>query len=213
MATISNLPPFEHNTRSEGFKATRQEVAAIDKALQDPTFRAMLVDYVHDVQDNQDQYKSEVRKFEAQQGFNVTFLQPSPGYVIKTRVLSASEAVEDEAEAVPLRGKVFVNVCAEANVEDAKEMKADSQGRIPWAVPYSTTKPRRDVDKAGEQCVVYDVLFHPNVIKKTQDNVMFRYGISVVNSLFLTFYRNNEFCFWWNVIWSLRFDILQMWNF
>ena len=187
MATISNLPPFEHNTRSEGFKATRQEVAAIDKALQDPTFRAMLVDYVHDVQDNQDQYKSEVRKFEAQQGFNVTFLQPSPGYVIKTRVLSASEAVEDEAEAVPLRGKVFVNVCAEANVEDAKEMKADSQGRIPWAVPYSTTKPRRDVDKAGEQCVVYDVLFHPNVIKKTQDNVMFRYGISVVNSLFLTF--------------------------
>ena len=171
MATIRNFPQFEHNTRSKtAFKATQNEVQAIDKALQDPTFRAMLVDYVHDVQDNQDQYKAEVRKFEAQQGFNVTFLQPSPGYVIKTRVL-ASDNAEDNDLSI---GKVFINVCSDDNVEDAKEMKADWQGRIPWAVPYSTTKPRRDVDKAGEQCIVYDVLFHPNVIKKTQDNVMFR---------------------------------------
>ena len=171
MATIRNFPQFEHNTRSKtAFKATKNEVQAIDKALQDPTFRAMLVDYVHDVQDNQDQYKAEVRKFEAQQGFNVTFLQPSPGYVIKTRVL-ASDNAEDNDLSI---GKVFINVCSDDNVEDAKEMKADWQGRIPWAVPYSTSKPRRDVDKAGEQCIVYDVLFHPNVIKKTQDNVMFR---------------------------------------
>ena len=178
MATIRNFPKFEHNNRSlKGFQATRNEVQAIDKALQDPTFRAMLVDYVHDVQDNQDQYKAEVRKFEAQQGFNVTFLQPQPGYVIKTRVLSSADNVgnEDNDELEVPTGKVFINVCSDENVEDAKEMKADWQGRIPWAVPYSTTKPRRDVDKAGEQCIVYDVLFHPNVIKKTQDNVMFRW--------------------------------------
>ena len=207
MATIRNFPKFEHNNRSlKGFQATRNEVQAIDKALQDPTFRAMLVDYVHDVQDNQDQYKEEVRKFEAQQGFNVTFLQPQPGYVIKTRVLSSADNVgnEDNDELEVPTGKVFINVCSDENVEDAKEMKADWQGRIPWAVPYSTTKPRRDVDKAGEQCIVYDVLFHPNVIKKTQDNVMFRWVKKKTAFLLLflaTFFSKDDEFLWWNVIW------------
>ena len=175
MATIHNFPNFEHKTRSKpGFQPTQHEVQAVGKALQDPNFRAMLRDYVLEVQDNQELYKEEVRQFEAQQGFNVTFLQPQPGYVIKTRVTASTEAAAEDEIDVPT-GKVFINVCSDANVEDAKELKADKQGRIPWAVPYSTSKPRRDVDKAGEQCIVYDVLFHPNVIKKTQDNFMFRY--------------------------------------
>ena len=97
MATISNFPKFEHNTRSKpGFKPTQQEVQAVGKAIQDPNFRAMLLDYVQEVQDNQEQYKEEVRQFEAQQGFNVTFLQPQPGYVIKTRVTAANEAVAED---------------------------------------------------------------------------------------------------------------------
>ena len=79
-------------------------------------------------------------------------------------------------------GKVFINVCSDINIEDAKprsDTKPDSKGRIAWAIPYSTSKPRRDVDKAGQNCMVYDVIFNPNVIKQTEVNFNFR---EMVNS-------------------------------
>ena len=57
--------------------------------------------------------------------------------------------------------------------------KRDEQGRIPWAIPFSSSKPRRDVDKAGQKCVVYDVIFHPNVVKRASDNFQFRQMVNV----------------------------------
>ena len=150
-----------------------QEVAAFGEALRHPEFRAMLVDYVKEVSDpaNRAQYIQEMTQWEAEQHRQVTFLQPQPGYVIKTRVTAA----EDDSEHDWV-GKVFINICADANVEEAQLAvdKKDAQGRIPWAVPYSTSKPRRDVDKAGLQCIVFDVIFHPNVIKRTQEDFQFR---------------------------------------
>ena len=70
--------------------------------------------------------------------------------------------------------KLFINVCSDENVEDAQPGTGNQSGQIPWAVPFSTSKPRSDVDKAGNACVVYDVIFHPNVIKKTFNNYQFR---------------------------------------
>ena len=71
-----------------------------------------------------------------------------------------------------------MNVCSDENIKDASPRtdvkKSVSKGRIAWAIPYSTTKPRRDLDKAGQKCMVYDVIFNPNVIKRTQTNFGFR---------------------------------------
>ena len=79
-------------------------------------------------------------------------------------------------------GKIFINVCSDPNISDASprsDVKPDNKGRIAWAIPYSTSKPRRDLDKAGQNCMVYDVIFNPNVIKETQSNYNFR---DMVNS-------------------------------
>ena len=155
-------------------RPTASEVEAFGEALKKSEFRAMLVDYVKEVQDpeNQKQYRAEMAALEAERGFHVTFLTPKPGYVIKTRVVSSLEVDDNEAEAF---SKVFVNVCAEENIGDAStSAPASPEGRIPWALPYSTSKPRRDVDKAGGMCMVYDVLFHPNVIAKAEASFAFR---------------------------------------
>ena len=73
-------------------------------------------------------------------------------------------------------------MCSDPNISDASprsDVKPDDKGRIAWAIPYSTSKPRRDLDKAGQNCMVYDVIFNPNVMKKTQNNYNFR---DMVNS-------------------------------
>merc|ERR1711988_144973 len=141
-----------------------------------------LAEYAKEVSDpeNQKLFREEMSELEAQRGFMATFLQPQPGYVIKTRVLSSCQN-EDEDSALGF-GKIFINVCSDPNISDASprsDVKPDNKGRIAWAIPYSTSKPRRDLDKAGQNCMVYDVIFNPNVIKETQSNYNFR---DMVNS-------------------------------
>lgn len=165
MATIFNSHFAGPTTSPGALKPTAREVEALGHALQQPEFRAMLCEYVQEVNDpaNREQYIKEMTALEAERGNAVTFLNPQPGYVIKSRVLSTKDDCDDAFGGV---GKVFVNVCADANVDDAHPLPntKDSHGRIAWAVPHSTSKPRRDVDKAGEQCIVFDVIFNPNVI-------------------------------------------------
>ena len=61
----------------------------------------MLAEYAKEVSDpeNQKLFREEMSELEAQRGFMATFLQPQPGYVIKTRVLSSCQN-EDEDSAL-----------------------------------------------------------------------------------------------------------------
>lgn len=180
MATTTESGFSGPNTRPAAFTPNPKEVAAFEAALLQPEFRAMLADYAKEVSDpdNQKMYRREMSELEAERGFVATFLQPQPGYVIKTRVLSCQNEDEDVSEGF---GKLFINVCSDPNIKDAqpKTDVKDNRGRIAWAIPYSTSKARRDLDKAGQNCMVYDVIFNPNVIKRTQTNFNFR---EIVNS-------------------------------
>ena len=170
MATTLNSHFTGHTTDPETFKPNNREVEALGQALKNPEFRAMLCDYVKEVQDpaNRELYMREMTQLEESRGYRVTFLAPKPGYVIKTLVLNGNNKTGSD--------KVFINVCSDENVEDASaDFKArGSTGQVPWSVPFSTSKPRQDVDKSGLVCTVYDVIFHPNVIKKTASNFQFR---------------------------------------
>ena len=182
MATIFNSQFAGQTNGPNSFKPNSRELETFGQALKHPEFRAMLCDYVQEVSDpiNREQYKKEMTELEAERGNHVTFLTPRPGYVIKTRVLSSK--VDHDHDNDHGYGKVFINICSDENIQDAHEAtaaKQDPRGRIPWAVPFSTSKPRRDVDKAGQGCVVYDVIFHPNTVKKTQENFQFREMVNV----------------------------------
>ena len=131
MATIFDSHFAKQNTNFAPLKPTQREVETFGQALKSPEFRAMLCDYVQEVSDpqNREKYVEEMTQLEAARGNHVTFLIPQPGYVMKTRVLSSPKSSKDELEIDEMgKGKVFVNVCSDEHVEDAKEVpeKRDS---------------------------------------------------------------------------------------
>ncbi len=134
---------------------SENDLCKLDKALQSPDFRKLLVDYAREVSDpaNKAIYEQEVAQAERERGFEVTFLHPTPGYVLKTANLRTDE-------------KVFVNVCADPNVDRPASVKVG--GSVRWSVPYLQADPRRDLDKSGRPCTVYDVVFHPEALALTR---------------------------------------------
>ena len=101
-----------------------------------------------------------------QQGEQVT---PTPGFVAKTRSATRQGA------------KVFVNVCssdhvdAPAPVENAQGgAQTSDEGEYQMRIPLSLGPPREDLDKNGEVCTVYDVVFHPDAVEGALKEAEFR---------------------------------------
>ncbi len=177
MATTIMSENSRPTTSLKKVKPTRKELESIGEALKSAEFRSMLADYAKEINDpaNKTKQMREMYEMEAAKGVHCTFLTPVPGYVIKTRVLAGTgkHANTDDDELVGF-GKVFVNVCSNENIGKPELKKAAGSVGAHWSIPYSTSKPRRDVDKAGANCTVYDVLFHPESVAMADRNQAFR---------------------------------------
>ena len=134
---------------------SQNEMNRIAKALKDEEFVKLLGDYAKEIHDpeNKARYETEIAAMEAQRGCAVTFINPTPGYVIKTRNLETG-------------GKVFVNICSDPNVGKpaSKAERMGGNSGLAWSIPYSTSQPRQDIDRSGEACSVYDLVFHPDTL-------------------------------------------------
>ena len=134
---------------------SENEISRIAKALKDDEFVKLLGDYAKEIHDpeNKARYETEIAAMEAQRGCAVTFINPTPGYVIKTRNLATN-------------GKVFVNICSDSHVgkPTSKAEKMEGNAGLAWSIPYSTSQPRQDIDRSGEACSVYDLVFHPDTL-------------------------------------------------
>lgn len=148
---------------------SRDELDNLTAALKNDQFRDMLNDYAKEVHDpaNVKLYQEEVTQLEKERGVQVTFLHPEPGYVIKTSINGERKA--------------FVNLCTNSNVaQPTCERAVDGEGGdcpqqgFRWSLPYSISPPREDLDRAGRRCVVYDVLFHPFVLRMARANPRFQ---------------------------------------
>eukprot|EP00794_Sanderia_malayensis_P004607 gene4607-5213_t len=146
---------------------TPEEMEKIHQALKDEKFRDMFFDYCKEISDpeNRAKYEQEITQLEMERGYNVTFVKPEAGHVVK---------VIDENQ----NKKVFINVCTSTTVDKAasdggNRQKGSSKGES-WTIPHVIQKPREDSDKAGKSCVVCDVVFHPDVYNraKTQPSMM-----------------------------------------
>jgi dynein assembly factor 2 len=142
---------------------TRDEVERLGEALKKEEFRKLLVDYVEEVQNpaNKELYEQEIIQLEKERGNDVTFINPKPGYVIKSSVDGSK--------------KCFINVCANENIKKPSSSPACKEGAkgLQWALPHSLTPPREDVDNKGARCVVYDVVFHPDTLHMALKNKSF----------------------------------------
>ncbi|CRL03821.1 CLUMA_CG016371, isoform A [Clunio marinus] len=146
-------------------KVTRDEVNKISEALKKEEFRKMLVDYCEEISDpeNRKLYEREIIQLEKERGVDVTFINPEPGYVIKTSADGKSKA--------------FINIATNDKIDkpsSASMVNTNGERGLNWSLPYTLTPPRQDMDKKNQLCYVYDVVFHPDALHLASRNTSFR---------------------------------------
>ena len=79
---------------------------------------------------------------------------PLPGFVAKTR------------SATHKGRKVFINVCQSEHVDKPAPVDdAETAEEVQMRIPLSLGPPREDLDKGGDVCTVYDVVFNPEAVE------------------------------------------------
>lgn len=142
----------------------RDEVERLQDALKDKEFRKLLVDYVDEITDpeNQKLYQNEIVQLEKERGVDVKFINPVPGYVIKTSIDGTK--------------KCFLNVCSNELVQKPSSVPKSQEGSkgLEWSLPHTITPPREDFDNKKARCQVFDVVFHPDTLHLAKNNKAFR---------------------------------------
>ncbi|XP_055707975.1 protein kintoun [Phlebotomus papatasi] len=148
----------------EELDLTTDEIKSLTDALQKEEFRKLLVEYCEELNDpeNRKKFEEELTQLEAERGIDITFINPEPGYVVKTTVDGQM--------------KGFINVCQSGKVQrPVSEYRATSGERgLNWTLPHTQAPPRRDLDNKGAVCMVYDVVFHPDALHLAGKNSRFR---------------------------------------
>ena len=150
-----------------------QELKSLDKAMKDPKFRELLAEYAQELSDpaNKKKYEEEIREMESRAGNDVKFVNPEPGFVVKTVELNSKK-------------KTFVNICESDSIEEPVEKVVVQDGRkgTNWSVPHSTTTHRDDTDKKGDMCIVYDVVFHPKALRLAAADAQGRFRNMIIST-------------------------------
>ena len=90
---------------------------------------------------------------DGQRGLTIT---PEAGFVIKSKTLETNE-------------KVFINFCKSPKVRSfSREPDPNDPSVERVRIPLSLGPARNDLDKSGEPCIVYDVVFNTEVMDQAQ---------------------------------------------
>lgn len=156
---------MNENGGLENIDITNEELQRFSKAFKNEEFKKLFADYCKEISDpaNKQLYESELTQLEAERGIDLTFINPEPGYVIKTS-LNGKE-------------KVFINVAKCDKVgRPTSTCGRDASGHkgLQWSLPYTQSPLRKDIDNKGTICAVYDVVFHPDALHLAEKNPKFR---------------------------------------
>lgn len=150
--------------RDDETMLTKTDLEAIQEAMRSKKFRDMFAEYCDEVRDpaNQALYQKEMTQLEKERGYDITFINPKGGYVIKTSVAGDRKA--------------FINICSNDNIDKPSYLveNVDGQKGMNWKIPYSLIPPREDFDNEKQRCVIYDVVFHPDTLRMAEVNERFR---------------------------------------
>ncbi|XP_012214788.1 protein kintoun [Linepithema humile] len=162
----------------EDLDVSREELKNITECLKKEEFRKLLIEYAEEVSDpdNRKLYEEEITQLEKERGVDVTFVNPEPGYVIKTSVNGDR--------------KCFLNISKNDIVARPTSQPSYEQGHrgLQWSIPYTLIPPRDDLDKRNVRCTVFDVVFHPDTIYLASKNARFR---EIVNNTAMDGVENN----------------------
>lgn len=147
----------------EDLDVTKEELNNFTECMKKEEFRKLLIEYAEEVSnpENRKLYEKEITQLEKQRGVDVTFVNPEPGYVIKTSLNGDK--------------KCFVNISKSDKVGKPASQPSYSDGNrgLQWSIPYSLAPPREDHDKKHLRCTVFDVVFHPDTLYLASKNPSF----------------------------------------
>jgi len=157
----------------EDLNITHEELEKLTEALKQDEFKKLFFEYVEEISssENRERYESEIRQLENERGMDVKFINPEPGYVIKTTVGGETKA--------------FINVCKNENVgkpSSVKKVGKDGRPGLSWTLPHSFTTPREDLDREKKKCQIFDFVVHPDTYRMAETNTRFR---KMINDLAL----------------------------
>lgn len=145
---------------------TKDEFERLTEAMKKEEFRKLFLEYMDEIQDpeNRKKYQEEFQMFEAERGVDVKFVNPEPGFVIKTSQNGNK--------------KCFINcaqneIVAKPSHESCIHPDTGERG-FTWAIPMAQSQPREDLDNKNKRCQVYDVVFHPDALYMAERNKCFR---------------------------------------
>jgi len=145
-------------------KITKDELFRVTEALKNEEFRKQMLEYVEEVKNpaNRRQYQAEMVKLEMERGIECKFINPTAGFVVKT-------SVDGEK-------KAFINICANDLIDkpSCKPTQESSSRGLKWAIPFSPSPSRDDVDKKKQRCLVYDVVFHTDTLRMADKSPSFK---------------------------------------
>ncbi|XP_069672843.1 protein kintoun [Periplaneta americana] len=151
-------------TAWEDLDLSRDEVERLGEALKKEEFRKLLIEYAEEINDpeNMKQYEREITELEKERGVDISFINPEPCYVIKS-------SVDGER-------KAFINICKNDKVGKPTSVPMTKSGTrgLNWSLPFTQAPPRNDVDKHGNICTVFDVVFHSETHKLAESNAQFK---------------------------------------
>jgi len=152
-------------TKLEDLNVTHEELERITECLKQDEFKKLFFEYAEEISnpENRARYETEIRQLENERGMDVKFVNPEPGFVIKT-------TIDGEL-------KAFINVCRNDNVgkpSSAKKTGKDGRPGLSWTVPHSFTPPREDLDRSKNKCRVYDFVVHTETYRLAETNSRFK---------------------------------------
>ncbi|XP_076679486.1 PIH1 domain-containing protein Nop17-like isoform X1 [Andrena cerasifolii] len=173
------MDAYETRRKSwEDLEVTKEELNNLTECLKKEEFRKLLIEYAEEVTDpeNRKTYEKEITQLEKERGVDVTFVNPEPGYVIKTSVNGDR--------------KCFLNISKSDIVARPSSQPSSEEGHrgLQWSIPYTLIPPRDDLDKKNVRCMVFDVVFHPDIIYLSSKNARFR---EIVNNTAMDGVENN----------------------
>ncbi|XP_073683211.1 protein kintoun [Garra rufa] len=151
---------MDFGSKLEEMNLTRDEINRLVEALKDEKFRELLNEYAAEISnpENKRRYEEEITQLEKDRGTNVQFIHPEAHHVLKTR---------------NARDKRFINICSNQLIDKpSRETATDRHGKPGhnWRLPFSLTPGKPDRDAAGNSCVIYDVIFHPDALHAAEND-------------------------------------------
>jgi dynein assembly factor 2 len=151
--------------RLQELNLTNEELERLTEAFKKEEFRKLFLEYAEEISnpENRAQYENEIRQLENERGMDVKFINPEPGYVIKTTLGGKTKA--------------FINICKSELIgkpSSTKKVGSDGRQGLSWSLPHSFSPPREDMSRNKDKCQVYDVVIHPDTYRMAESNSRFK---------------------------------------